>query len=65
MTVAEKVSALLEGLSRRDLANLKPEQRKRLAASLRRIADIADPPAMAMMPKTGVLYDLNSGHRSP
>jgi hypothetical protein len=54
----------MEGVTRRDIERLKPEQRKRLAASLRRIADLADPPALPAMPKSGVLFDLHRGNRA-
>jgi hypothetical protein len=60
----EKAAALMEGVTRRDIERLKPEQRKRLAASLRRIADLADPPALPAMPKSGVLFDLHRGNRA-
>ncbi len=64
MSIAEKVSAILEGLSRRDLETLKPEQRQRFAAALRRIAEIADPPALPARPRSGVLFDLYRGNRA-
>jgi hypothetical protein len=64
MPIAQKVEALLHGLTRRDLEKMKPEQRKNLAAALRRIADLADPPALPAMPKSGVLFDLHRGNRA-
>ena len=64
MSVAEKVSALLEGITRRDIANLPLDKRKRLATALRRIADLADPPALPAQPKSGVLRDLYRGERA-
>jgi phage-related protein len=64
MTVAEKAAALLEGLSKRDLLTMPAEQRRRFAAALRRIADLADPPAFKAPPKTGVLLDLHRGERA-
>jgi hypothetical protein len=61
MSDLEKVAALLHSIDRRDLDAMKPEQRKSLASALRRVADIADPPALTVAPKSGVLADLRSG----
>jgi hypothetical protein len=63
LLIVEKLDALLNGLTRRDIERLTPEQRKRLALALRRIADIADRPERAK-PKVGVLYDLGRGERA-
>jgi hypothetical protein len=60
----EKAFALLHGLTRRDLERLPADQRQRLAASLRRIADLADPPALHAPPRSGVLFELHSGNRA-
>jgi hypothetical protein len=64
MSDLEKVAALLHGITRRDLDAMKPEQRKSLASALRRVADIADPPALPSTPKSGVLCDLYLGERA-
>jgi hypothetical protein len=64
MPLAQKVEALLHGVTRRDLERMKPEQRRKLALALRRIADIADPPAYSAPPKSGVLCALYSGERA-
>jgi hypothetical protein len=64
MSVAEKASALLEGISKRDLLSMPAEQRRRFAAALRRIADLADPPAFKAPPRSGVLMDLFRGERA-
>jgi hypothetical protein len=63
MSDVEKAFALLHGLTRRDLERLPADQRQRLAASLRRVADIADPPAFTAPPKSGVLFYLHRGER--
>ena len=63
LLLIDKLDALLNGITRRDIESLTPEQRKRLALALRRIADIADRPERAK-PKVGVLYDLNRGERA-
>jgi hypothetical protein len=63
MLLVEKVSALLSGVSRRDIEHLRPAQRQRLAWVLRHIADLADPPKPAP-PKEGVLADLHRGNRA-
>jgi hypothetical protein len=61
----KKLDALMSGVTRIEIFELPALQRQRLAAVLRYIADLADPPA----PKcdefsTGVLADLNAGERA-
>jgi hypothetical protein len=63
LLIIEKVDALLSGVTRKDIEHLAPEQRRRLAAALRHIADLADPPKVEQ-PKAGVLADLHRGVRA-
>jgi hypothetical protein len=42
-----KLEALLVGVTRADLERMAPAERRRFAATLRRVADIADPPRPA------------------
>jgi hypothetical protein len=64
MLLVQKVDALLSGLTRKDVEHLSEPQRRKLAFLLRKIADLADPPAKPELPKSGVLSDLRRGHRS-
>lgn len=61
MQLIEKIDALLHCVSRRDLDAMAPARRRRFAEALRRIADLADPPALPAPPRSGVLYDLRFG----
>ena len=61
MLIVEKIDALLNGVTRKDVEHLNPAQRRRLAAVLRHIAEMADPKPEP--PKSGVLADLRAGQR--
>jgi hypothetical protein len=61
LLIVEKIDALLNGVTRKDIEHLRPAQRQRLAAVLRHIANLADPPQKPEEPKTGVLFDLRDG----
>jgi hypothetical protein len=43
---------------------MSPFHRQRLAQALRRVADLADPPAKTEPPENGVLGDLSEGQRA-
>jgi hypothetical protein len=58
VTLIEKIDALIAGLSKNDLERMPPLHRQRLAQALRRVADLADPPAP---PPSGVLSELEDG----
>jgi hypothetical protein len=58
----DKVDALLSGVAPKDLEELNQEQRRRLAAVLRHIANLADSPEH-QPPKSGILLDLRQGQR--
>jgi hypothetical protein len=60
LLIVEKVSALLTGVTRRDVEHLTPEQRRRLAFVLRSIAQLCDN-VDAEAPKPGILRDLRQG----
>ncbi len=62
MTIANKVAALLVALRRKDVEELSPAERQRLADLCRHVAALADPPAGAHA-RSGVLHDLRTGHR--
>ena len=63
MSVVEKTIALLGGLNPADLQTLPPAQRRRFADMCRHLADMAEPRAYQAVPKTGVLFDLQSRRR--
>jgi hypothetical protein len=63
LLIIEKVDALLSSVTRADIEHLAPAQRRRLAAVLRHIANLADPPKQEQ-PKSGVLADLRRGVRA-
>jgi hypothetical protein len=62
MTVAAKITGLIEALSREPdaFAAMAPAERQRLAQVCRFIADKADPPR-GEAPSAGVLADLGRG----
>jgi hypothetical protein len=68
LPAAEKVFALLHAVTAEEVQDMPPAIRKQLAAQCRRVANIAEPP-VATLPrkphKSGVLYLLNNGDRSP
>lgn len=59
-----KIDALLSGLTRDDLGRMQPVDRKRLAAELRRVADLCDPPARSDLPRSGLLAALRENPRA-
>jgi hypothetical protein len=63
MSVVEKTIALLGGLNPADLQALPPAQRRRFADICRHLADVAEPRAYEGIPKTGVLFDLQTRRR--
>jgi hypothetical protein len=60
MTVADKVVAFLDNLTRREVEEMSPTKRQKLAELCRHWAAIADPET-TRQPKSGVLADLRSG----
>jgi hypothetical protein len=61
----EKLDTVMSGITRKDILQLPPLYRHRLAVVLRYIADLADPPApKCEEPSAGVLADLNAGERA-
>jgi hypothetical protein len=64
ISAIDKVDALLSGITRDDLVRLQPIYRKRLAAALRRVADLCDPPAKSDPPKSGILAALRECPRA-
>jgi hypothetical protein len=63
LLLIEKVDALLNGVTRNDIEHLNPAQRRRLAAVLRHIANLADPPKVEAV-RSGVLAVLRDGERA-
>jgi hypothetical protein len=63
VTAIERIDALLAGITKADIEAMEPAVRRRLAKALRRLADLADPPAKPEEPKAGVLADLKDGQR--
>jgi hypothetical protein len=64
MSLAEKITALLEGFGRRQIEGLSPVARRQLAAACQRV--LADcNRAEAPRPKSGVLGVLGQGDRAP
>jgi hypothetical protein len=62
MTVAGRITALVEALRRERLESLAPAERRRLVDLCRAIADKAEP--TTGLPTAGVLGDLGKGLRS-
>jgi len=60
-TVAAKIAALANAVTKDDLQAMRPVERRRFAELCRHLADLADPKTEA--PKSGVLADLRKGHR--
>ena len=56
-----RIDALLAGITGADIEAMEPALRRRLAKALRRVADLADPPAKPEEAKAGVLADLGGG----
>jgi hypothetical protein len=68
MTVAHKISALLEGLTMSDVQAMAPAERERFAALCCHWWRLAEPPAHhpadgRQHRESGVLKDLRQGHR--
>jgi hypothetical protein len=63
VTLIGKIDALVSGLCRDDIERMPPLHRRRLAMALRRVADLADPPANAKPEESGILIRLRNGER--
>jgi hypothetical protein len=63
ITVADRVLALLDTMTRQSLDTLPPARRRQLAASLQHWAKIAEKRDAPSQPKAGVLADLCNGGR--
>jgi hypothetical protein len=61
--VAARITALLDGLTLRQLDLLTPVERERFAELCRHWHQLARKPAQESSPKTGVLSDLREGKR--
>lgn len=64
MSPAEKAHALLEIVTRAQVEEMSPLQRRRFAALCRRVADFAEPQMSQPLPKSGVLAELRT-ERAP
>jgi hypothetical protein len=70
MSAAEKIAAMLEGLTRDQVAEMRPTARLRLADQCERVMRLARVETIvgnareATTPKSGVLHDLKRGHRA-
>jgi hypothetical protein len=62
ITMADRIIALIAGLSPEDITGLPPAERRRLADWCRRAAELAEPPARP--PTAGVLAQLHQGRDS-
>jgi hypothetical protein len=60
VSVAEKVTALFDALTREEVQALPPAQRRRFADQCRHWAEIAERPQRTV-PSVGVLFDLGAG----
>lgn len=60
MSLANRVTALLTGLTRNQVEAMPPVERQQLADQCRRIAALAEPPRNGE-PKAGVLAQLQDG----
>jgi hypothetical protein len=64
MSVAEKIAALFNALSREEVDALSPVERRRFADLCRHWADFAEIRPRAHAPQSGVLEDLRRGLRN-
>jgi hypothetical protein len=60
--IADKIAALLDGLSREDLDRLPPARRQKFAALCHHWAQLAERPPKE--PKAGILSSLKNGDRA-
>lgn len=63
MSLANKVTALLTGLTRNQVEAMPPVERQQLADQCRRIASLAEPRPEGATVKAGVLADLQTRKR--
>ena len=63
MSVADKIAALFNALTREEVDALPPARRRRFADTCRHWADFADIRPCRKEPRSGVLADLRRGHR--
>jgi hypothetical protein len=70
MSFADKIAAMLEGLTRDQVGDMRPTARQRLADQcervmrLARVETIVGDARSATTPKSGILHDLKRGHRA-
>lgn len=64
MSLANRVTALLTGLTRNQVEAMPPVERQQLANECRRIAALAEPRLDGSTLKAGVLSRLKDGERS-
>jgi hypothetical protein len=64
MSLANKIAALLTGLTRGQIEAMAPVDRQQLADQCRRITALADPSPPGATVKAGVLSRLKDGERS-
>lgn len=63
MSLANKIAALLTGLTRNQVEAMSPAERQQLADQCRRITALADPSHQDATLKAGVLADLQARRR--
>lgn len=64
MSVADKIAALFNALTREDVDAMAPAARRRFADTCRHWADFADIRTRRDKPKSGVLAELRRGYRN-